>query len=71
VRPQTARVLIIDEDEAVRSATKIALAGYGFDVVAVTYGKSGIAAIQDRQFDVVIVDLFMPRGLKVPPFSYK
>jgi two-component system, sensor histidine kinase len=36
------------------------LSYHGFDVVAVAGGKSGISAIKDRQFDVVIVDLFMP-----------
>jgi CheY-like chemotaxis protein len=55
-----ARILIIDDDAAVRSATKIALEVNGFDVVAVADGKSGIAAISEQQFDVVIVDLFMP-----------
>ncbi|HTC02274.1 MAG TPA: response regulator [Xanthobacteraceae bacterium] len=54
------RILIIDDDAAVRSATKIALEVNGFDVVAVADGKSGISAIQEQQFDVVIVDLFMP-----------
>jgi CheY-like chemotaxis protein len=53
-------ILIIDDDEAVRSATKIALDAFGFDVVAVADGKSGVAALKDRQIDVVIVDLFMP-----------
>jgi CheY-like chemotaxis protein len=53
-------ILIIDDDDAVRSATKIALDVNGFDVVAVADGKSGISAIKDRQFDVVIIDLFMP-----------
>jgi CheY-like chemotaxis protein len=53
-------ILIIDDDEAVRSATKIALDANGFDVVAVADGKSGVSAIKDRQFDAVIVDLFMP-----------
>jgi CheY-like chemotaxis protein len=55
-----ARILIIDDDEAVRNATKIALEANGFDVVAVADGKSGILEIQNRNFDAVIVDLFMP-----------
>ena len=55
-----ARILIIDDDQAVRTATKIALAASGFDVVAVADGKSGLAEIVQQCFDVVIVDLFMP-----------
>jgi len=53
-------ILIIDDDGAVRSATKIVLDANGFDVFAVADGKSGVNAIKDRQFDAVIVDLFMP-----------
>lgn len=53
-------ILIIDDDEAVRQATKIVLEANGFDVVAVADGKSGVGAINERRFDLVIVDLFMP-----------
>jgi CheY-like chemotaxis protein len=60
VRAEMARILIIDDDAAVRSATKIALEVHGFDVVAVADGKSGISAVAEQQIDVVIVDLFMP-----------
>ena len=53
-------ILIIDDDEAVRQTTKIVLEANGFDVVAVGDGKSGVGAINEQQFDLVIVDLFMP-----------
>jgi CheY-like chemotaxis protein len=59
-KPRMACVLIIDDDEAERSATKIALEANSFEVVE--DGKSDINAIKDRQFDLVIVDLFM-RGM--------
>ena len=55
-----ASILIIDDDDAVRGATKIVLEANGFEVVGVGDGKSEIVAINDRQFDAVIVDLFMP-----------
>jgi PAS domain S-box-containing protein len=54
-----ASILVIDDDDAVRSATKFLLDANGFDVVAVADGNSGIAATKERQFDLVIVDLFM------------
>ncbi len=53
-------ILIIDDDEAVRAATKILLDANGYDVVAVAEGASGINAAKSRKFDVVIIDLFMP-----------
>jgi len=54
------RILIVDDDEAVRSATRILLDAYRFDVVAVPDGKSGVDAIKSGAFDLVLVDLFMP-----------
>jgi CheY-like chemotaxis protein len=53
-------ILIIDDDQAVRTATKMALEANGFEVVAVADGKSGLVEIAQQDFDVVIVDLFMP-----------
>jgi CheY-like chemotaxis protein len=55
-----ARILLIDDDAAVRSATSILLTANGFEVVEASDGKSGIDAIKGRQFDLAIVDLFMP-----------
>jgi CheY-like chemotaxis protein len=55
-----ARILIIDDDEAVRRATVMMLEARGFDVVAVENGQSGVDAIKAGPFDTVIVDLFMP-----------
>jgi CheY-like chemotaxis protein len=55
-----ARILIIDDDEAVRRATSIMLGARGFDVVAVDNGQAGVDAIKAGRFDAVIVDLFMP-----------
>ncbi len=53
-------ILIVDDDEVVRGAAKILLEANGHDVVAVADGKSGIEAVRRREFDAVIVDLFMP-----------
>jgi CheY-like chemotaxis protein len=60
-------ILIIDDDKLVREAIRIVLAARGYDVVAVEDGKAGIAAAEAGQFDLAIVDLFMPGidGLKV------
>lgn len=52
-------ILIIDDDEAVRSAMTILLGANGFEVVAVADGNAGIEAVKSRHFDVAIVDLFM------------
>ena len=54
------RILLIDDDEAVREGTEMLLDAKGFDVVAVPDGQAGVNAIQAGAFDVAIVDLFMP-----------
>jgi CheY-like chemotaxis protein len=62
-----ARVLIIDDDRLTREATRILLTSKGYTVVVAENGKNGIEAARTGQFDVAIVDLFMPDmdGLKV------
>lgn len=52
-------ILIVDDDEAVRSATTILLNANGFEVVAVADGNAGIETVKSRHFDVAIIDLFM------------
>jgi len=54
------RVLVVDDDKAVRTAIKTVLEHNGFDVVVAEDGRSGIAEVQGHSFDVVIVDIFMP-----------
>ena len=52
-------ILIIDDDEAVRSATKILLTANGLEVIEAADGQPGLDAIKHRHFDLIIVDLFM------------
>jgi CheY-like chemotaxis protein len=54
------RILIIDDDDAVRRATTIMLEARGFAIVAVESGQLGLDAVKAGAFDAVIVDLFMP-----------
>src|SRR5262245_50312505 len=55
-----ARVLVIDDDHAVRAAIVTVLEHQGLEVIAVEDGHSGIEAIRGQKFDVIIVDIFMP-----------
>ena len=60
-------ILIIDDDKLVREATQILLRARGYSVAVAQDGQSGIDAAQTGQFDLAIVDLFMPGmdGLQV------
>jgi CheY-like chemotaxis protein len=55
-----ARILIIDDDAAVCATAKIILEANSFDVVTASNAPSGIDAIKNGSFDLVICDLFLP-----------
>ena len=55
-----ARILIIDDDPAVRAAMQMVLEREGFEVNAVGDGPTGIKLVAAEDFDLLLVDLFMP-----------
>jgi CheY-like chemotaxis protein len=54
------RILIIDDDKAVREATQIMLIAQGYEVVTAEDGRSGIEIAKNDAIDLAIVDVFMP-----------
>ena len=54
------RILIIDDDEAVRKVFLLALEGSGFQTDTAPSGKSGLAMIEQVDYDLVFLDLKMP-----------
>ena len=54
------RVLVIDDQTFVRAALRVALQAKGFDVVTADDGASGLRAFKASNFDLAIVDLYMP-----------
>jgi CheY-like chemotaxis protein len=55
-----ARILVIDDDAAVRAAMQMVLERDGLEVNAVGDGPTGIKLVAAEDFDLVLVDLFMP-----------
>ena len=55
------RVLIVEDEPAIRDAVQYALKGEGFDVEVVADGEAGLRAGLEVGFDVVILDLMLPR----------
>ena len=53
-------ILVIDDEEGVRDAFEMALAGSDVDVRTATDGSAGIAAAREQRPDLVILDLRMP-----------
>src|ERR1044072_3132105 len=54
------RMLVVDDDTAVRGAIKMVLERDGHHVVLAGDGRAGVSAVQSDTFDVVICDIFMP-----------
>jgi two-component system response regulator MprA len=63
----SARVLIADDDRAIREALTRALGLEGYDVVQAVDGTTALALIESAQPDVAILDVMMPNidGLTV------
>jgi CheY-like chemotaxis protein len=55
-----ARVLVIDDDDAVRTAIKLLLETDGYEVLSASNGHEGMRMAQANEVDLVIVDIFMP-----------
>src|SRR3984893_372376 len=59
-QPVTRKVLLVDDDDAVRAMMDATLERKGFDVVAVASVTEALRHITTESFDVLITDLHMP-----------
>jgi two-component system, OmpR family, response regulator RegX3 len=55
------RVLVVDDEPAIRDAIEYSLRNEGFDVDGATDGETGLQAALDEPYDVVVLDLMLPR----------
>ncbi len=55
------RVLVVEDDAALRKVLELRLGLEGFDVVTAKDGQAGIEALDDVHPDAVVCDLMMPR----------
>jgi CheY-like chemotaxis protein len=54
------RILIIDDDPALRALMRVMLATAGHEVQEAGDGKAGVARYRQKRSDVVITDILMP-----------
>jgi len=54
------RILIVDDDEALRESLELVLLAEGYAVVTADSGESALARIEEHPVDVVLCDLRMP-----------
>ena len=53
-------ILVIDDDPAVRMTIKLVLEREGHTVALAADGRAGMTALKAGDFDLLIVDIFMP-----------
>ena len=58
--PQTASILIIDDEENMRHMLSKMLARAGYLVQVAADGKEGLVKIADAEFDFILCDIKMP-----------
>ena len=56
----SARVLVVEDEPAIRDAVAYSLTGEGYDVETRGDGESALAAARARPFDVIVLDLMLP-----------
>ena len=54
------RILIVDDNDDIRSMLELILRREGFDVASARDGEQALALYAERGADIVITDLFMP-----------
>lgn len=54
------RVLVVDDDPMVCVAIEVCLQRQGFEVTVADGGETGMRALENATFDVMLVDVFMP-----------
>ncbi|MBW5436502.1 response regulator, partial [Bradyrhizobium canariense] len=54
------RILVVDDDPMVGATIEVLLQRQGFDVTLTDGGETGLAALETQNFDVMLVDIFMP-----------
>ena len=55
-----ASILIVDDEENIRSLLQEKLEDSGYQVTAADDGKSALKLLKDQQFDLLLTDIIMP-----------
>lgn len=56
-----AKILIAEDDQDIRELVVLTLQFNGFDVTSVENGALAVEAAQENQFDLILMDVRMPR----------
>ena len=61
------RILLVDDEHAIQTLLSYPLRKDGYEVVQATDGREALARFDEQSFDLVVLDLMMPKldGLEV------
>ncbi|MBI1804567.1 MAG: response regulator [Ignavibacteriae bacterium] len=67
------RILVVDDENALRTVLSSELSSAGYDVATASDGDEAISEVQNKKFDLVLLDIKMPRvdGFEVLKFIKK
>src|ERR1700679_2492841 len=54
------RILVVEDDERIRSSMRLALEGEGYDVKDVASGEEALDLFADAPTDVALIDIMLP-----------
>lgn len=65
--PRPKRILVVEDNNELRTLVERALASQGYQVTAAVDGDKGLAELRTSRFDLLITDLIMPgsEGIEV------
>lgn len=55
-----AKILVVDDDSAVRATIRLLLERSGHSVIVAGDGRNGLARLESEDFDLLFLDIFMP-----------
>jgi DNA-binding NtrC family response regulator len=67
------RILVVDDEEALRTVLGSELSGEGYEVDTASDGDEAISMVQNKKFDLLLLDIRMPKldGFEVLKFVKK
>ena len=61
MNPSQTRILLAEDEAPLRNLVRMSLESIGHQVTAVSDGEEALATFRDGQFDLVVLDVMMPR----------
>ncbi len=72
IEPPSRRILVVDDEEVIRTSLARFLRARGFDVTTAESGRNALAALQEEKFVAMLSDIRMPEmtGLELVPQAH-